>query len=74
VLPLLDELPPEELLPEELPLVPVERSTGAFVGDVETDPQAASAKSSEQMIQRTDVVAPAARLIRIHASASCLQK
>ena len=67
-------LPPEELLPEELPLVPVERLSGALAGDEETDPQAASVKSSEQMIQRTNVAAPAARAIRIRASGWCLQK
>ena len=68
-LPLLDELTPAVVLSEEPALVPVERSNGAFVGDVETDPQAASVKSSEQMTQRTDVAAPAAR-----ASGWCLPK
>jgi hypothetical protein len=63
---LLEDVPLEELVPEELLLdeVPVTRSSGSSVGEdvVETDPQAASMRSSEQMTLRTNVVADTAEL------------
>ena len=62
--PLLDEVPPEEPLPEELPLdeVPGGTSSAALMGEdvVETDPQATSVSSIEQTAERTNVVADTA--------------
>jgi hypothetical protein len=41
---------------------------------VETDPQAASVRNSEQVIERTDVAAPAAIAVRVRARGWCLQR